>query len=84
MNIIATARRWSFLSSPLKLINGVSYGLAMLSGGVKWHNAKDGVHLEILVWGSRTIFSLDVDEEGSILVSVDVGVEPVVLVVKAF
>ena len=33
------------LSSSLKLINGVSDGLAKLSGGGKWRTAKDGVCL---------------------------------------
>ena len=34
--------------------------------------------------GSRTIFSLDEDDNGSLLVSVDVGNQLVVLVARAF
>ena len=84
MNIITTAKRWS-----------LEDGLAMLSRGVNWRTAKDGVYLWDLdviyvegiackSAGLRIIFSLDDDDGGLILVSVDVGSELVVLVIIAF
>ena len=67
----------------------------MLSEGVKCRTAKDGVYLWdlcltdvegiafISAW-SGTTFSVDEDDKGIILVSVDAGNELVVLVMRAF